>query len=307
MHGVLEGFGVIAVVIGLGYVLARFGVLGAATQETLARLVFYVGAPALLFVTLSQADIGAVLSGGFVVTAASVAVTALSYVLVATFIRKRSGAETVIGALSSSYVNAGNLGIPVAVYVLGTASYIAPVMLLQLLVMAPIAFAVLDATAARNQASLLARISQPLRNPVTVATLLGVLVAVSGVDVPLVIGRPIELVAGLAVPAALIAYGVSLRGAPRVGSGGALPELVLIAVLKVIAQPVAAFLVARYALDLSAGEVFAGTVMAALPTAQNVFVYAVRYDRGVTLARESIFVTTMASAPTILIIAALLA
>lgn len=81
----------------------------------------------------------------------------------------------------------------------------------------------------------------------------------------------------------------------------------LIAVLKVIAQPVAAFLVARYALDLSAGEVFAGTVMAALPTAQNVFVYAVRYDRGVTLARESIFVTTMASAPTILIIAALLA
>lgn len=297
----------IAVVIGLGYVLARFGVLGSATQETLARLVFYVGAPALLFVTLSQADIGAVLSGGFVVTAASVALTALSYVLVATFIRRRPGAETVIGALSSSYVNAGNLGIPVAVYVLGTASYVAPVMLLQLLVMAPVAFAVLDATAARNHASLIARISQPLRNPVTLATLLGVLVAVSGVDVPLVIGRPIELVAGLAVPAALIAYGVSLRGAPRVGSGGALPELVLIAVLKVIAQPVAAFLVARYALDLSAAEVFAGTVMAALPTAQNVFVYAVRYDRGVTLARESIFVTTMASAPAILIIAALLA
>ena len=50
----------------------------------------------------------------------------------------------VIGALGSSYVNAGNLGIPLAVYVFGDASYVAPVMLYQLVVLAPISFVVLD-------------------------------------------------------------------------------------------------------------------------------------------------------------------
>jgi len=43
----------------------------------------------------------------------------------------------VIGALGSNYVN-GNLGIPLAVYVLGHAALVPPVMLYQLVVLAPI-------------------------------------------------------------------------------------------------------------------------------------------------------------------------
>ncbi|GMA30240.1 hypothetical protein [Litorihabitans aurantiacus] len=48
-------------------------------------------------------------------------------------------------------------------------------------------------------------------------------------------------------------------------------------------------------------------MIAALPTAQNVFTYAVRYDRGVALARESVLVTTIVSVPVVLLAAALLA
>jgi predicted permease len=43
--------------------------------------------------------------------------------------------------------------------------------------------------------------------------------------------------------------------------------------------------------------------MAALPTAQNIFTYSLRYDRGVYLTRDTIFVTTLASAPVILVAA----
>ena len=50
-----------------------------------------------------------------------------------------------IGALASSYVNAGNLGLPVAAYVLGDAAFVAPTLLLQLLVLQPTALAALDA------------------------------------------------------------------------------------------------------------------------------------------------------------------
>ncbi len=67
--------------------------------------------------------------------------------------------QLAIGALSSSYVNSGNLGIPVSVYVLGDASYVAPVLLFQVLVMAPVGLAVLAGS--RPSAPSLAAAAEP--------------------------------------------------------------------------------------------------------------------------------------------------
>ena len=59
-------------------------------------------------------------------------------------------AELATGALASSYVNAGNLGVPIAVYVLGDASYVAPVLLFQVLVLAPVGLTVLAGSRAES-------------------------------------------------------------------------------------------------------------------------------------------------------------
>jgi predicted permease len=48
-------------------------------------------------------------------------------------------------------------------------------------------------------------------------------------------------------------------------------------------------------------------VLAALPTAQNVFNYAQRYGRGVVLARDAVLITTALSVVVLVIVAALLA
>ena len=82
--------------------------------------------------------------------------------------------------------------------------------------------------------------------------------------------------------------------------------LVDVLVLKLVAQPTAAFLIGRYAVGLIGRDLLAVTVIAALPTAQNVFVFAMRYDRGVILARDTIFVATLLSVPVILAITWLL-
>ena len=63
--------------------------------------------------------------------------------------------------------------------------------------------------------------------------------------------------------------------------------------LKVVGQPLVAFLIARFVVGLEPADVFAVTVIAALPTAQNVFTHAVRYNQGVVLARDSIFLSTV--------------
>ena len=98
--------------------------------------------------------------------AGATAIAALPYILVARLAWRRRVDEVVIGAMCSSYCNAGNLGLPIAAYVLGDASLIAPMLLLQLVVLQPIALAVLDA-GRTGRVSLGRAVRTPLTNPLT--------------------------------------------------------------------------------------------------------------------------------------------
>jgi len=307
VEGVLTGFVTLGAIIVLGVLLAHLGVLGADSQLLFSRLVFFVATPALLFQTLATAPVDRLLTSGLVVAALSFAGTAGIYVLLARTIWGRSTGHTVLGALSSAYVNAGNLGLPITVYVLGTASFIAPVLLMQLLVITPTAFAILDSVVSRRRPSLWGIISQPLRNPITVGSILGLLCSLVGWQVPALVAAPIGLIAGMAVPGVLLAYGVSLRLGPRPIAGGSVAELAVVCGLKLLVQPMLAYVAARWLFGLDGRALLAATVVAALPTAQNIFVYATRYNRSTTLARDSIFVTTALSVPVLLTITALLA
>ncbi|MEV0806634.1 AEC family transporter [Micromonospora sp. NPDC050200] len=305
MQDVLNGFAVIVAVIAVGYLLGRGGVLGPEAGAVLSRVAFLVATPALLFGTVARADLHAVISAVLVVTVVSATTVAALFVAVATVRWRRPVAETTIGALASSYVNAANIGIPIAVYVLGDASYVAPVLMFQLVVMAPLAFVVLESTTGPRRRSPVAAVTQPLTNPVTIACVLGLVVGLTGWVPPEPVMRPVELVAAMAVPATLLAYGHSLYGAPTPGSGDTGPEVRLAVLLKAVAQPVVAYLVARFALSLPHGIVLACTVTAALPTAQNVFVYAAHYGRGTVLARDSVLLSTVAALPVLVGVAVL--
>ena len=66
---------------------------------------------------------------------AAVVVTATTWILLARLRWRMDVGHTTICALSSAYVNAGNLGIPIAAYALGNAALVAPMLLVQLLVL----------------------------------------------------------------------------------------------------------------------------------------------------------------------------
>ncbi|MGY1707774.1 AEC family transporter [Geodermatophilus sp. SYSU D00697] len=304
MSGVLAGFLVIGVVIGTGYLVARRGVLGPHAQEVLSRASFVVATPALLFETLAGADLSAVFSSTLVVTSAAFALCAVVFAVVGAARRWGIG-RTTIGALAASMVNSANLGIPIAVYVLGDATAVAPVLLFQLVVLSPVALAVLDVTATGERSSSRARVTAPLRNPVLVASALGLLVAGTGLEVPRALLDPIELLGGLAVPAVLLAYGMSLRGSPLPGRGAERATVVLAVVLKLVVAPGAAWLFGLL-LGLDRAQLLVVVVLATLPTAQNLFGTAVTYRTGVDLARESITLSTVLSVPAMLVVAGLL-
>lgn len=306
VEGVLAGFATIGSIIALGALLAQLRVLDLHSQHLLSRLSFFVASPALMVTVLGRTDVTSVLSKNLVASAAGVAVSALLYVAAARLVWRRSAADTVIGTLSSAYVNAGNLGIPIASYVLGDAALVAPMLLMQLLVMQPVALAVMDSAVTTSGSPLRRALSRPFTNPLTVGSMLGLALAVTGLSLPGAVRDPLSLVGGMAVPAMLLAYGVSLRLGPKPGDGSSAGEIGYITVLKLVVQPVTAYLVGR-AIGLDQAALLAVTVVAALPTAQNIFVHATRYGRAVVVARDSIFITTMLSVPALFLIATLLA
>jgi predicted permease len=303
--GVVAGFATIIAVIGLGYVLAAVKLVDAHGQALLTRLSFFVALPCLLLTVMVRTPVSHVLSRTLVATAAGVLVAALPYVLVARLRWRRRGDEVAIGTLCSAYANAGNLGLPIAAYVLGDASLIAPMLLLHLLVVQPLALAVLE-TGRAGRFSLIRFVGTPVTNPLTLATVLGVGISACGWTLPAYVSDPVGLVAGMAVPAVLIAYGCSLRLGPMPGRGAPPAELALVTVLKLVAQPVGAYLVG-WALGLDGATLLALGVTAALPCANNIFVLATRFGRQEVLARDATFVTTIGSVPAIVVITALLA
>ncbi|MBG6056628.1 malonate transporter [Cryobacterium sp. MP_M5] len=306
MGGVLVGFSIIGFVILVGYLIGRFEVAGPGAQRVLNRVAFFVATPALLFTVLSHADARVLFSSFLLTSLCSVVVGAGLYLVVSRLFFHTPVAETVLGAASSGYVNANNIGLPVASYVLGSARFVAPILLLQLLVLAPLILAVLDVSTS-GRMSVRAILTQPLRNPMIIASAAGLLVSLSGARLPAPVLAPLELLGGAAIPMVLLAFGMSLHGERLLKAGPARTRVVVAAVIKVAVVPLVAYLFGRFVFALDAAELFGVVTISALPTAQNIYNFAARYDRGVAATRDTVLVTTLASVPALLLIAALLA
>jgi predicted permease len=304
MLDTLTGFAVVAVAIAVGYVIGRIDLLGSHARHVLARLNFFVLSPFLLFSVLAHADAAMLFSALLPVSAiAAVAVIAV-YALVARLMWRRTIGETVIGALSAGQVNSNNIGIPLSIYLLGSAAYPAPVLLMQLLVFTPISLTILDAITS-DTISIRRTLTRTATNPIIIGSVLGTLVSVFDIPVPNIVMDPVQLIADAAVPVLLISYGISLYGQRVLGTRGYRRDVILASILKLIVMPLAAW-AAALAFGLPAAQVLIVVVLAALPTAQNVFNYSQRYDVAEPISRDTVFLTTIGCLPVLLLATVLL-
>ncbi|WP_396668361.1 AEC family transporter [Microbacterium sp. R86528] len=301
----LTGFAVVGVAIVVGWIIGRIDLLGEHARPVLARLTFFVLSPFLLFVVLSQADVQTLFSALLPVSAIAAVAVFLIYALIARFVWRRSLGETVVGLLSAGQVNSNNIGIPLSLYLLGSAAYPAPVILLQLLVFTPVTIAIMDAVTS-GRTSVWRTIGRTLTNPIVLGSTLGTLVSVSGIELPPIVIEPAILIANACVPILLISYGISLHGQRVLSSSGRRRDIVLASSLKLFAMPFIAWAVAEFVFGLGAHDVLVITVLAALPTAQNVFNYSQRYGIGETISRDTVLVTTIGCVPVLIFVTLLL-
>ncbi|MDR6638800.1 AEC family transporter [Paenarthrobacter nitroguajacolicus] len=308
MIGVLSGFFVVWAIILVGMFVGRRNILGENARSVLSSLTFFVASPALLFETLSKAKLHDVFAAPLLVTAVGAVITGLLFFLIVKFWLKRSMPEALMSSMSASLANSANLGIPIAVFVLGDASYVAPLLIFQLAFFTPMYLMALDASTSSHRTTPLRFLLMIVKNPMIVGSALGLVVAGTGFQVPALILEPVHLIGGAAIPAMLMAFGMSLNGSrPLQKDAGRRLDTLLASAFKLIVHPLIAYLFARFALGMDGHALFAVVVTSALPTAQNVFVAANRYQAGITVAKDTVLITTIVAVPAMIAVALLLA
>jgi predicted permease len=298
LHPLLSGFAPIWVLTGIGYLVGRTGLLGPQAEVVLNRFVFHVAMPAALFLMIARTPLDRFANPSMLAFAAGTAVATGLGLLAGHLLFRRKPGELAIGAMASGYVNSANLGIPVTMQVLGDASFVAPVVLFQILLVTPAVLAVLDSGAAGRRALL----TLPLRNPILLATALGAVVSAAGLHLPAELNRSCELLGGAGVPTALIALGMSLHNRPPADGRSRRAEVGLTVAVKTLVQPLVALAVAGPLLHLPPHQLLTVVLFSALPTAQNVYTYAREYGQSSDLARDTVLWSTLVSMATLSVI-----
>ena len=285
-------------VITLGWFVRIKGFIQPEFLDPANRLVYYLAIPAMIFHEISKASLRTQFDVTVIlITLLSVlAVFAVAW-CVGFFWRIRSG-ELGTFIQASFHGNLGYIGLAVAYYSLGNdgfvrASIIAGfIMILQnLLAVIALQFNSDDASTSKNKQDVALRI---LGNPVILSALAGILFSATGLKLPLVISRSLDILSGLALPMALILIGASLSFK--------LMQLRMLRILfssflKLILLPGVGIILYRL-FNINLHNYLPGLILLASPTATLTYVMAKEMSGDPEFAVAALSTCTMLSAAT---------
>lgn len=295
---VLPFFGVIF----LGYGVAKLRPQPSEALAWMNTFIIYVALPCLFFQLLSRTPVEKLTEWTYIFgsVAATYLVFSIMFVIAVWRTRGELGESTIQG-LAAAYGNIGYMGPGIALLAFGEAAAV-PVALIfcfeniMHFAIAPLMMA-LNGADDRPAAQVALGVVQKIAfHPFIIATVVGVLAAVIDFLPPASINGMIEILARAAAPCALFAMGVALATRPlkRVPV-----ELGFIVPLKLVVHPLVCYVLLSAIGDFDPVWVASAVLLAALPTATNVFVIAQQYGVWVERASASILISTMISVFTV--------
>ena len=262
------------------------------------RLVYYIAIPAMIFHSISKASLKTQFD------AAVLAITLFSVLAVfavawsaGRIIRVRRGQRGTF-IQTAFHGNLGYIGLAVAYYFLGNEGFVRAsiiagfIMILQnFLAVVALQLNSDNPSAAGNRFEVAFRI---LGNPVILSAMAGILFSLSGLRVPLIIDRSLDILSGFALPMALLVIGGSLSF-----------ELMQLRILRVLSSSFMKLILlpglgfALYRLfGLATQDYLPGLILLASPTATITYVMAKEMNGDTDFAVAAISISTMFSAIT---------
>lgn len=288
-----------------GLALSRLRLLDARMTQGLSAYVYWVGFPALLVHSLSRLGRpGHDLVLGLTAYAGAGLVVA-AVVVLAGRLPGWSKAQRAGAGMAASVGNSAFLALPIAGAVLGaeTARLAAGVVAIDFVVMAATGVGLLGWAAGR---SIWRSTLQAFRNPVVAAALAGVALALLDIALPEPLDRAVGMAAASGSPVGLVALGAALGlRAAEDEPAPAWGPVAVAAVAKLALFPLLAWL--AIGLTPAPPAFRAGaTLLAAAPTAVNVFIQTRAYGVFARGAARTVALTTALSLATLALVALLL-
>lgn len=277
--------------IGLGYVARWTRLVRETTGEGLSDFVFVLAVPCLLFRTLAKAEIPAVQPWGYwIAYFAGLAIVWALAMLFASRLFARNGPELVVSGFAAAQSNTVFVGVPMILKAYGEAGAV-PLGLL-LAVHLPVTMTIATVLAEGRSTSLAMLVKRLFTHPIIIGILLGSAARPFIGVLPDPLWTVIDLLAGAAVPCALISLGIALR---RYGveAGFALPAI--LSGLKLGLHPLIVYVLATKVFEMPAHWSGVAVLFAACPCGINAYLFAERYRQGVADASSAIALSTMMS------------
>ena len=295
---ILPVFGIVLI----GFVVARAGVLGEAAIDGISVFVFNIAIPLLLFRTLATAGLpddipwSVLLSyyiGAYAVFFIGIAVAGL-------FFRKPL-AEQGVFAGGASHSNTVLLGIPIVFAVLGEVASVPMFLVIGvhnavLLPLVAVAIGIGQSRSGALLGSLKDTALDLVKNPLVIGLAGGVLYGRFAPPLPGPLDDLTRMLGGAGAPVALFVLGGTLA---RYRIGGYLGEALAGSVLKLVVMPFFVWFLATRAFGLPHDWAWTITLLAAMPTGVNVFIFANRYGAATGTAGTTVLVSTILGIPSL--------
>lgn len=286
----------------LGYLAGRLKEFPLEGLQWMNFFIVYLALPALFFRLLSTTPVSEFANAAFLfsTTTCTFFIFLLSF-LIAKLLRRTSTQNATIQGFAGAYGNIGYLGPPLAITAFGPEAGV-PVALVFCLdnamhfTLAPS----LMALSSSHKGKLLILIAGILRkiflHPFIIATIAGMFAAWAQYTPPAPANNFLLMLSNAAAPCALFAMGVTaaLRPLKRVPS-----ELVYLIPIKLLLHPLLMYFVLSQLSDLDPIWLYSAVLLAALPTATNVFVLAQQYGVWEERASSAVVLSTALSIVTV--------
>lgn len=279
----IEAVGPIILLIGLGVFVAWRGLLPPEGVGHVSNLTFRLFIPALLFYTMSHADLSAL---AWQVPVAYFSATVLLFVayLVWQTAHGRSRQEAIVRSLGVTFPNTVMLGIPVVTVAYGQPGLTAllPILALNALFMLGGPSVLIEAAGQGGRtgrysglAGALLTIRRAVLHPFVIAILAGLVWSSLHLPLPPAIDKVLSMMSAAAPPICLVVLGASLAQQFSARSlSQALPE----SAIKLLLHPALVWGIGHFVVGLESVELAVVTVLGAIAAGANVVLFAHRYQ-----------------------------
>jgi len=286
-------------IIAIGYLFRRKGIIRETAVPELNSIAYYLGLTALVFTSIVKYDLKEIFNIGIIKTLYLTFAIFIVIVFLSIYFLKINNKAKGAMAVSSFRCNMAFVGIPIIISAFGDIAAAKTAIIIAFMTPVNVIFAIIffkmlggDGTR-KNYGRIFLDF---IRDPILIASVLGIVFSYFRLVIPDPIMNLLNILAGLAVPLALVTIGASFRFSHIKKN---LRFLIPASFLKLLVEPFIAYFIGRYVFRMGALDVSIIVVLFAMPLAVAAYIMGKEYGSDSDFLSSSLIISTVSSAFTL--------